>query len=636
MENAWPEYADQTTLLETPEYCRQGSVGNTEAVKAGATHQQSFHKSHLQQGREWLRKYLHGHVQKIVELKQHHVHIWDEAKQDYVVLDHCKTKGKENECKSHFPRTTWLIRCAAVMCRGLLQQMGRPCQGRKNMLGSLHGPMNEPNINGSHPAMLATQQCNSDVQLPYRLPVTAATHSDLCPLKEACLQTYDSKDVVRACQLAQDAQAGYACDYQCKRQPCGCNEVRECCLGMKKLRQSLQHQPIAYAGKRYMGRLLCHAYNNGIVRSAVETRNLRTYSRDHDVTFAESFRTCSTTFFAGVQYLQLVEGCTADVNKIMHFERDLRDPERPRLTSKNAALFYGHRPMNRTDLLYLSPYEFTLDWEPHLLKYPRNEKENGCVMSHAMLTAAGKAKLAANDNESLLPGVDYVVKECGGRDWVALDDVPAMSTFRHEWILKRRRRPRVPQFKGCPLPKHSAGSGERNAQITMTYFHPWTLRPEWNDRHVPIAAKLKGDCESWSSALTHWLDGNIISLESKRYVSNFISIHRLRPGDDEEDGLANPDDMIEDEDVVVTKDMLPEVLETRIGGKGKSTDELELTGDGHHMNSTDAIGLGRDIWSQLHVENNEATQPHFDFDEARVKESLQAAKSSRSKEKKSK
>ena len=148
---------------------------------------------------------------------------------------------------------------------------------------------------------------------------------------------------------------------------------------------------------------------NAKVRSAVETRNLRTYSRDHDVTFAESSRTCSTTFFAGVQYLQLVEGCTADVNKIMHFERDLRDPDRPRLTSKNAALFYGHRPMNRTDLLYLSPYEFTLDWELHLLKYPRNEKENGCDMCHASLTAAGKAKLAANGNETLLPGVDYLM-----------------------------------------------------------------------------------------------------------------------------------------------------------------------------------------------------------------------------------
>jgi len=68
--------------------------------------------------------------------------------------------------------------------------------------------MNEPNVNGSHPAMLATQHCNSDVQLFYRLPLTKQTHSDLCLLDEQCLQIYDINEVAKACQLAQDVQAG--------------------------------------------------------------------------------------------------------------------------------------------------------------------------------------------------------------------------------------------------------------------------------------------------------------------------------------------------------------------------------------------------------------------------------------------
>ncbi len=610
VEQMWPEYSDETALLETPEYTLEGSVGDPIAAKDATTSQQRHIKARLQQGKQWLRKYLQAHVQKVLELKQHHVHVWDEARKEYKVLEHCKAKDKKNECKSHFPRTKWLIKVAVVMCKGLLQQMEMPCQGRKNLLGSLHGPMNEPNVNGSHPAMLATQQCNSDVQLPYRLPISAATHSELCPLKEQCLQMYNVNDVVRACQLAQDAQAGYACDYQCKRQPCGCNEVRECCVGLSKLGQSLQHQPLAYVGKRYMGRILCHAYNNGIVRSAVENRNLRAYARDHDVTFAESFRTCAATSFAGVQYLQVVEKCHADVNKILHFERDLRDPSRPRLTAKNEALLYGHRPMGRPDLTYLSPYEFTMYWEPRLLKYPLSVKEDESGTCHAALTAAGKEKLRNNPGGDLMPGVDYLVKNAGGVDWVALEDVPAISTFRNQWILQRRRRPRAPHFKGCPLPRHRAGSLEQNAKITLTYFHPWTLRPEWSDQHVPSVQKLRGACESWSSALTNWLDGNIISMESKRYVSNFISIHRLRPSDGVEDDAANPDDMIEDEDVVVTKEMLPEVLETRIGGKSKKSDELELLGDGHHMNSADAIGLGRDIWSQFHAESRTVSQTH--------------------------
>ena len=75
----------------------------------------------------------------------------------------------------------------------------------------------------------------------------------------------------------------------------------------------------------------------------------------------------------------------------------------------------------------------------------------------------------------MIAGTDYVVKEEGGRNWVPLENAPAMATLRHDWILRRRRRPVAPHFKGCPIPKHFPGSGERNAMLTMIYFHPWTL-----------------------------------------------------------------------------------------------------------------------------------------------------------------
>ncbi len=483
MESKWPEYSEETALLETPAYISTGSVSAPHANQAAALLSRASLEKRLQEGKEWLRRYLRHHVQKVQELKQHHVHVWDEEKKEYTVLEHCRSKDDRNKCKSHFPRTKWLIGRCVVLCRGLLQNMEMPFQGRKNMLGSLHGPMNEANTNGTHPAMLATQQCNSDVQLPYRLPITAATHSTLCPLKEACLHMYSVSDVVRACQLAQDAQAGYACDYQCKRQPSGCNEVRECCVGLSKLGQTLRNQPLAYAGKRYMGRVLCHAYNNGIVRSAVENRNLRANARDHDVTFAESFRTCSTVAFMGIQFLQVIEKGTENEKKIVHFERDLRDAARPRLTAKNTALLYGHRPMHRADLKYLSPYEFTMYWKPELLTYTRSAEEDGRNSCEASLTTRGQKKCVQDANCELVPGEDYVVKDSGGDDWVALENVPAMATLRHQWILRRRRRPEAPQFKGCPLPKHKPGAAEQNARITMAYFHPWTLRPGWGDVH---------------------------------------------------------------------------------------------------------------------------------------------------------
>ena len=88
-----------------------------------------------------------------------------------------------------------------------------------------------------------------------------------------------------------------------------------------------------------MTRILGHAYNNGIVRSAVESRNLRAHARLHDVTFAESFRTCMTVYFAGLQFVHMVENATSD--RVVVFERDMRNPSRMHLTSKNVALLYA-------------------------------------------------------------------------------------------------------------------------------------------------------------------------------------------------------------------------------------------------------------------------------------------------------
>jgi len=46
-------------------------------------------------------------------------------------------------------------------------------------------PCNEPNLNGTHPALLAALRCNSDVQPPYRFPLTPLTHSDVI-CKDEC------------------------------------------------------------------------------------------------------------------------------------------------------------------------------------------------------------------------------------------------------------------------------------------------------------------------------------------------------------------------------------------------------------------------------------------------------------------
>ena len=103
--------------------------------------------------------------------------------------------------------------------------MGMACSGRRSKLGSLHGPMNHESLNGTSLAMLSVQQFNSDVQLPYRLPLCQQTHSAACA--DACVEEADEQNIVEAAQFGQDAQPGYACDYCSKRQPMAFNEAIE-------------------------------------------------------------------------------------------------------------------------------------------------------------------------------------------------------------------------------------------------------------------------------------------------------------------------------------------------------------------------------------------------------------------------
>ena len=184
-----------------------------------------------------------------------------------------------------------------VLCHGLLRAMGLHASGRRNQLGVMHGPMNHESLNGTHPGMLAGLGCNSDVQLPYRFPITQATHFCSDP---TCLQFYDEV-IIHATQVAQDAQAGYACDYATKRQPMAFSEVKECCKGIQHLATPTSGEDVNRIGKRHATRLMTMAYGRGVVRGQVENANLHAYSDGNHVTAAESIHTSPTVGFLLVE-----------------------------------------------------------------------------------------------------------------------------------------------------------------------------------------------------------------------------------------------------------------------------------------------------------------------------------------------
>ena len=91
---------------------------------------------------------------------------------------------KPGECKSDYPRTSWLSHEAFILCPCQLEARGFAQHGRKNRLCSLQGPYGHEYLNGCHPALLrGIRGGNIDVQIPYRLPYACKN----CGKRAECL-----------------------------------------------------------------------------------------------------------------------------------------------------------------------------------------------------------------------------------------------------------------------------------------------------------------------------------------------------------------------------------------------------------------------------------------------------------------
>ena len=106
------------------------------------------------------------------------------------------------------------------------------------------------------------------------------------------------------------------------------------------------------------------AYGKGVVRSHVESTNLRANANDNAVTHAETFRTVQTETFFGREYLDAMERLNdkrTEPRKATFVEMDGRNPRRRQATIRDVALLYGQWPKDPA-VWYLSPYEFVMQW----------------------------------------------------------------------------------------------------------------------------------------------------------------------------------------------------------------------------------------------------------------------------------
>ena len=586
VEANWPEHEHDTVMTDLAAYQLQ---------------QPQLENIH-EEARRWRQHYLEEDVVALQLLKQHHYHPFNAATQARVPLSGCQKSDRPGVCKSDFPRTQWLCNNATVLCPCKLKQFGMPTSGRKNRLGSLHGPYGNEWLNPCSPALLAgLRGANCDVQIPYRLPYACATCGENLPEDER-------RAIALAAQRAQDAQTGNCADYCSKSQPMGWAELKEFQKGHEHLHASLaaQNRSVDEMGKRHVNRFLSDAYLKGQVRGQVECTNLRAHHRDDAVVSAERIATSAFESFAGGSFADLVlrmtssdptEPCTPAKSAVRWTRRQASGTRH--LASFNMAEVYGHRPV-ASEVWWLSPYEFTAAWRVAMASIPTTrrewETENPCSWD-VRLTQAGEKILQKevdpNKKITLQPGKHYRIKEQDASDRIYFPETSSQPHVRHRCYLQRRKRPCCPHFEHSPVPLYKIEHKERNARLTLTYFRAWTLDCAAASPNVRYVGHLRQPGETWIAALRMWLT-HLPCQETKRHVGNFLSIYRVRPSGVEE---GNSDDSDVDEALIVTPATLATALRPtfrQTGARGKPgattlVDDPALAGYKRAVAEADAI-----------------------------------------------
>lgn len=385
-------------------------------------------------GERWKGQY-NAVVQQIQMRVNHHVHRLTEDNVR-MPMPYCKSKANPTECTKGFPRPLIAfdprVEGGSAMCPGMAKTFNVKATGSRSLLGTIATPRSNQWLNGSHKLLLANLPFNSDVLVPYRLPLMAETHTKskkLCQL-DTCLRM-PMGQVIRTLEQSMRDQIGYITDYVTKRQPVATSEVDAFIRGHRKLQEQLHGKALSVAAVRHTQRLLSDVLGRGTIRKAVECTNLVVCRKKHDVTAAESLKSHLLVPFPCGDYMRFQsQNCGVEVlndDEYDGMEIDRRNPVAKSLLSKvKVPGQYGHRGGD-VDVAYLTPYEFHTQWAVERVSYPSDSRgysakcvtigdvvvhECSLQKYHAMLTKAGATKLGGK--QALEAGVDYIVRAESG------------------------------------------------------------------------------------------------------------------------------------------------------------------------------------------------------------------------------
>ena len=355
----------------------------------------------------------------------------------------------------------------------------------RNWLGQTLPIRNEEWVNGTMPALcVAFAGSNSDVKPNDRLPIIEATHETIC--KKKCVRKHTLKRTTRSTQRTQSVVTGYFGGYIGKRQPGGALETKKCVDKLFTLRSKMAGKSKAQQLRAVSQRLITDLEMNSTYRGAVEIFNLCRHLNSRDVLFAECIRTFGSRVIDGRSWMYRLDAILLKNNfaseTLQKYIPPTKKPNQRKDTSNpNDMDLYGLRPLEHPWEL-LSPYEFLRYWRGVAVMPPSYYAARD-IPSRSYWTAKGKEVRKSDEYKEgkvvLKPGLHYCILEPDDdADYHVFPAEPAniFETFRHAWVLERKKRPDVVVIEGLRMPRASRSRNE-NAKYCSLFFRPWTLLP---------------------------------------------------------------------------------------------------------------------------------------------------------------
>jgi len=537
-------------------------------------------------------------AQEVFSRVQHHWHTLAEDGRR-VPQAYCRDKGKRTKkkgvqkkhgrdevCKQDYPRKLNLV-SPMVICAGIARKYGFKCKGRRNVLSLILGRRQCHWLNGTTGAFAVAFHSNTDIKPNYRVPLNGMTHEADCEYDCMGAASHQGSCIRRLCIVAARAMrqmTGYFCGYTCKRQPVGRFQMKAARKMLPKVTAKLALLNSSSQKAHLVNKLYNILEGRGKLRTGAEEFNLAANARPTDESFAEFFSTFVPWFMNCHELLHCLERekASSEYSEGQHLQFKKRPLERDTVFY-NYAEIYGYRPPEER-LLYLSPFEFLMWWEPCALHAPpmpwdadKQKAENKDVyrLTKWILTVSELTERVVDTSFKPTAGEDYEVDaEYIHMHWAipdrsryavypSDDSVKGLRRFRSQWFLRRRCRPVVPAPKG-PMPHRGVDDRERRGMLCLLYFRPWVLLRTHASVHVPHIGNLdlvqclrwntnveKGSCivlrrrcrgkqsvfgssahvrdwdwrkRSYDEAWRRYIRGNVVSVHGARLIRNFLQI----------------------------------------------------------------------------------------------------------------